>query len=237
MHMHTTPAGEQLTKLAEALFRFSAGIDPALALHVRAVAVRLAGAVAASDEKEIAGTLASARGILALGERLGMIDAADARVIDGAISRSRELALPAPAPVPSVADFASIAPAGDATRHAVAEVDVSVSRPFPATQIAATGRPASIALPATPAGAALPGIKASLSAADRQQRITDTIRQNPEARMRDLLAALPGVSERTLRYDLERLAASGKIEREGMGGPATRYRLRAGVTSGRPATL
>jgi DeoR/GlpR family transcriptional regulator of sugar metabolism len=46
-------------------------------------------------------------------------------------------------------------------------------------------------------------------------------------RLKELQNALPDVSERTLRYDLQRLIESGKIERLGSGGPATFYRARS----------
>lgn len=42
-------------------------------------------------------------------------------------------------------------------------------------------------------------------------------------RMKDLIAEFPDVSERTLRYDLQRLLQHGSIERVGNGGPASYY--------------
>lgn len=42
-------------------------------------------------------------------------------------------------------------------------------------------------------------------------------------RMKDLLTDFPDVSERTLRYDLERLLGQGLIERIGAGGPSLFY--------------
>lgn len=44
-------------------------------------------------------------------------------------------------------------------------------------------------------------------------------------RLKDLLAAFPDVSERTIRYDLQKLCDGGMIERVGNGGPATYYRV------------
>jgi len=65
----------------------------------------------------------------------------------------------------------------------------------------------------------------------RQSAILQIIRQsgNPPdgetgCRMKDIIEGFPGVSERTLRYDLERLSEQGLIERVGQGGPATSYR-------------
>lgn len=61
---------------------------------------------------------------------------------------------------------------------------------------------------------------------DRQSIILDRIRQSGNCRARDLRAALPDLSERTLRYDLQRLVEDGKIERGGGGGPASWYKIR-----------
>ena len=56
--------------------------------------------------------------------------------------------------------------------------------------------------------------------------------QRGNTSIKDLLAEfgsasspLGGVSERTLRYDLQRLVEQGKVERVGNGGPGTYYRL------------
>lgn len=58
----------------------------------------------------------------------------------------------------------------------------------------------------------------------RQSAIADKIRQKDSCRLKDLLVDFPGVSERTLRYDLQGLCAKGEIERIGNGGPATYYK-------------
>lgn len=42
-------------------------------------------------------------------------------------------------------------------------------------------------------------------------------------RMKDLIAEFPDVSERTIRYDLQRLLQHGSVERVGNGGPASYY--------------
>jgi len=58
----------------------------------------------------------------------------------------------------------------------------------------------------------------------RQSAILQIIRQSGNCRMKDIIEGFPEVSERTLRYDLERLSEQGLIERVGQGGPATSYR-------------
>jgi Fic family protein len=66
------------------------------------------------------------------------------------------------------------------------------------------------------------------NAAIRQSDIFQKIKDLPgeSIQLKDLMGFFPGVSERTLRYDLQRLSAEGKIERIGQGGPATYYKAR-----------
>jgi len=65
----------------------------------------------------------------------------------------------------------------------------------------------------------------------RQMAIYETIRQFGKesgngCRMRDLQESFSGVSERTIRYDLEKLIEMGLIERAGQSGPGTYYRIK-----------
>jgi len=60
----------------------------------------------------------------------------------------------------------------------------------------------------------------------RKEKILNRIRQSGNCRMRDIQEVMGDVSERTLRYDLQRLVAEGLIERVGSGGPATYYRIK-----------
>lgn len=66
----------------------------------------------------------------------------------------------------------------------------------------------------------------SLKAAMRQSAILERIRQNNNCRLKEIQEFLPGVSERTLRYDLQSLMEQNLIERVGNGGPSTYYRLK-----------
>lgn len=68
-----------------------------------------------------------------------------------------------------------------------------------------------------------------ISTAIRQSAILEKIRQssNKQAQLRDILAAFPEVSERTMRYDLQKLCAQGLLERVGTGGPGSYYLLKA----------
>ncbi len=63
----------------------------------------------------------------------------------------------------------------------------------------------------------------ALKIAIRHSAILEKIRQSGNCRIKDIQESLPDVSERTLRYDLQKLAEQGFIERIGSGGPATFY--------------
>ena len=63
------------------------------------------------------------------------------------------------------------------------------------------------------------------NSAIRQSAIVERIRQSGNAAMKDIIAAFPEVSERTLRYDLQKLCFSGAIQRVGNGGPSSYYIL------------
>jgi len=60
----------------------------------------------------------------------------------------------------------------------------------------------------------------------RQSAIIDIIRQSGKAGLKDVLSIFPDVSERTIRYDLQKLCNQGVIGRIGNGGPATYYTLK-----------
>jgi hypothetical protein len=73
----------------------------------------------------------------------------------------------------------------------------------------------------------------------RKHRILERIRQSGNSgnsaigcRLRDIQELIPDLSDRTLRYDLQRLVAEGAIERIGNGGPATFYRIQQYGNSG-----
>ncbi len=73
----------------------------------------------------------------------------------------------------------------------------------------------------------------ALNIALRQSSIIETIRSGADAsrRLKDILSEFNGVSERTIRYDLQKLCEKGAIERVGNGGPATFYRIPSMVSS------
>lgn len=59
----------------------------------------------------------------------------------------------------------------------------------------------------------------------RQNSILATIKlaSGKKLQLKDLIAAFPDISERTLRYDLVKLCQVGKLRREGTGGPSNFY--------------
>jgi len=62
----------------------------------------------------------------------------------------------------------------------------------------------------------------SLESTIRQSAILEKIRQLPNCQLKDLMESFAEVSERTLRYDLQKLFNQGLIERIGAG-PSTYY--------------
>lgn len=66
----------------------------------------------------------------------------------------------------------------------------------------------------------------------RQDAIVEKIRQSGNGfgcQLKDIIAAFPDVSERTLRYDLQRACEQGVVERVGNGGPTSYYRAKQSV--------
>ncbi len=74
------------------------------------------------------------------------------------------------------------------------------------------------------------GSSQGASGSDRLSVILDTIKESGYCRLRDLQEIFPEFSERTIRYDIEKLANQGLIERVGNGGPATFYRIKREVS-------
>ncbi len=64
------------------------------------------------------------------------------------------------------------------------------------------------------------------TARERQERMIAMIAESErQLQLKDFIAAFPELSERTIRYDLKKLADLGKIVRQGSGGPGNYYRL------------
>ena len=57
----------------------------------------------------------------------------------------------------------------------------------------------------------------------RQDLISEKIRKSGKVNVKELIGQFPGVSERTIRYDLQKLCDLGIIEKIGSSGPGTSY--------------
>lgn len=73
------------------------------------------------------------------------------------------------------------------------------------------------------------GNGSGVNMAIRQSAVMDKIKSGNGngCRLKDLISEFPYVSERTLRYDLQRLTERGIVERIGNGGPATYYKMKS----------
>ncbi len=74
-------------------------------------------------------------------------------------------------------------------------------------------------------------VSAAIGGEMRQSAILGKIRQSGYCRLKDIQEIIPGSSERTLRYDLQKLIDKGSVERVGSGGPASFYRMRRNSSS------
>lgn len=76
----------------------------------------------------------------------------------------------------------------------------------------------------------LPRVKESVGSdnsakGNRQLKILEIVRELADCSLKDIQDRLPDVSERTVRYDIQTLLDSGKVQRVGNGGPGTFYTL------------
>jgi hypothetical protein len=61
----------------------------------------------------------------------------------------------------------------------------------------------------------------------RQSAILEKIKSSEDVcQLKDLIILLPGVSERTLRYDLQKLVSQGLVNKIGSSGPGTSYTIK-----------
>jgi hypothetical protein len=72
----------------------------------------------------------------------------------------------------------------------------------------------------------------AISAVYRQSVIIEQLSRKTYSTLRDVAEILPGVSERTLRYDIQRMVDKKIVERVGGGGPHSFLRLKKGKTAG-----
>jgi len=70
-----------------------------------------------------------------------------------------------------------------------------------------------------------PATIAGYTAKMRQLAILNKVKKEDQCQLKDIQRLLPESSERTLRYDLQKLSEDGLIERIGSGGPSSFYKL------------
>lgn len=68
--------------------------------------------------------------------------------------------------------------------------------------------------------------EASISFKDRNDILVKLLSKRTLCHIKDVLQSMPGISERTVRYDVQRLVDRGVIERVGTGGPNSFFRLK-----------
>lgn len=67
--------------------------------------------------------------------------------------------------------------------------------------------------------------EANIGFKERNEIIHQVLQKRTLCHIKDLMDSLPGISERTVRYDVQRLVDKGTIERVGTGGPNSFFRL------------
>jgi hypothetical protein len=65
-----------------------------------------------------------------------------------------------------------------------------------------------------------------MSYKERQNAIMEVLNSRQLCHINDILSVMPGVSARTVRYDLQRMSDNGVVERVGSGGPSSFVRLK-----------
>jgi hypothetical protein len=64
----------------------------------------------------------------------------------------------------------------------------------------------------------------------RQELIVSLIKRKGDCHLKDITSAMPSISERTIRYDLQKLIEIGRVERIGGGGPFSYFRVKEPVS-------
>jgi len=181
-------------------------------------------ATASGDYKKALSSADASAWLLKLGSDIGIVHPSTVSLINSELTHFNSI----------VAEFGNAAKAG--------EVNLTgVFSGFPAVvnQDANTGGIAAPSAPRARENSSLNGSDLEngnghsvAKAAMRQSAILDRIRQSgnlPDGaagcRLKELQEVLPDVSERTIRYDIQRLLEQGLVERIGNGGPATGYKL------------
>lgn len=189
--------------------------------RLEALAYHLLENVSYKNTELTLGTIEAIDSLVALGKSVYEIEPVNAKII------ARELELLAA----EIQKVEMVLPSGSIE-------SIFSAKPFekaPARELMAIRQSASIirqSAPAIPAIAEKTVAQArpsemGQSAVNRQSAILEIIQKSAERRLqlKDIIASLPGVSERTIRYDLKYLCETGKLTRQGNGGPSNFYAL------------
>ena len=216
---------------------------------------QLIESVATRDVPVITSILASVKALISVGQMIYEVETMNAAFILSEISRFEDLikefsAFSDHSHFSTKSLFTPLDTSGNAaieqkTASRRAEVRVKKSNIYVTQEISAGDKEEKVVKPDNATkGILLEDLKSSLrqslsetnvlnspkddNATMRQSAILDKIRQSNDnqAQLKDVIAAFPSVSERTLRYDLARLSTQGIIERIGPGGPGTYYKIR-----------
>jgi hypothetical protein len=79
--------------------------------------------------------------------------------------------------------------------------------------------------------------EAAVGFKERNEIIINILTKRSLCHLKDLITALPNVSERTIRYDVQRLVDKGMIERVGTGGPNSFFRLKKEQAENKPKAV
>lgn len=79
--------------------------------------------------------------------------------------------------------------------------------------------------------------EAAIGFKERNEIIMNLLSKRSLCHLKDLMSILPDISERTVRYDIQRLVDKGIIERVGTGGPNSFFRLKREQVENKPKAV
>lgn len=210
-------------QIARALFRVCAPIKQKyLKERIETHSIYLLEASTVSDLESMERALKTLENLVFLGEEIGEIHYRYAAVLHSQFANLQELLADAREKAEfdvAIADIFS----GDYERHIKRDNAANVGKV--SAQIG-NDQANHIGGGADPKVSNDVGIGKVMSTAERQELVAKKIQELGKAATKDLVAVLPTVSERTLRYDLKKLCERRILERIGGGGPGSYYCLK-----------
>lgn len=180
-------------------------------------------------------TIAALRNFVTLGKNVYEIETVNARILD------RELEHLAAevrkhAGVDSLPDLETLFTQRVEIRQNTAKGNTAKTRKLPHSSPLPVSAPTEVVIPESEIQkdeTQHPDIEDG-NTAIRRDKLFLMLSTAPEKRLalKEIVAAFPDVSERTLRYDLKRLADDGRIVRQGTGGPSNYYMVNSSSFQG-----